>query len=124
MWRWPWPTFRTMVVSLLMLAPLLVYAVPGYAIPAPHEHAVVATSDQAGVAYADHKKELHCDDAGLLHDGVCCSVAQCAAMHGGLLPDVIEVFVPRLDWSTHLPAPAMPEGISSGPDLRPPTLIV
>jgi len=49
MWRWPWSTFRTMVVSLLMLAPLLVYAVP-----APHEHAAVATSDQA-VAYPDHK---------------------------------------------------------------------
>src|SRR4051812_25288104 len=100
MWRWPWSTFRTMVVSLPLLAPLFVYAVP-----APYEHAAVATSDQAA-AYLDHKETL-CDDAGLLNDGVCCSVAQCAAMHGGLLPDVIEVFVPRLDSSTHLPAPGL-----------------
>jgi hypothetical protein len=121
MWRWPWSTFRTMVVSLLMLAPLLVYAVPSHAILAPHEHATVATLEQA-VAYPDHEETL-CDDAGLLHDGVCC-VAQCAAMHSGLLPDVIEVFVPCLDTSTHLPAPALPEGISSDPALRPPSLIV
>jgi hypothetical protein len=111
-----------MVVNLLMLAPLLVYAVPGHAIPAPHEHAAVATSNQ-GVAYTDHKETL-CDDAGLLHHGVCCNVAQCAGMHGGLLPDVIEVFVPHLDSSAHLPVPAMPDGISSGPDLRPPSPIV
>jgi hypothetical protein len=122
MWHGPWSMIRTMVVSLLMLAPLLVYAVPGHAIPAPREHAAVATPDQAA-AYLDHKETL-CDDAGLLHDGVCGSVAQCAAMHGGLLPDVIEVFVPRLGSSTHLPVPAMPEGISSGPALRPPSLIV
>ena len=35
MWRWPWSTFRMMVVSLLTLAPLLVYAVPSHAILAP-----------------------------------------------------------------------------------------
>jgi hypothetical protein len=126
MWRWSWSTFRTMVVSLLMLAPLLVYAVPSHAVPAPHEHATVATLEQAvveqAVACPDHEETL-CDDAGLLHDVVCC-VAQCAAMHSGLPPDVIEVFVPCLDTSAHLPAPAMPEGISSDPALRPPSLIV
>jgi hypothetical protein len=45
-------------------------------------------------------------------------------MHGGLPADVVEVFVPRLDTSTHLPAPAMLEGISSDPALRPPCLII
>lgn len=125
MWCWRWSTFRTLVVSLLMLATLLVYAALSHASLAPHdqaiaprEHAVVATPDEA-VADRDHE-EAPCADAGHLHDGACCSVAQCATMHGGLPAEVIEVFVPRLDTSTHLPAPAMPEGISSDPALRPP----
>jgi hypothetical protein len=134
MWRWSCSTFRTVVVSLLMLATLLVYATRSQAGPAPHdrsiaphEHVVVTTLDEAAadkaVAYLDHE-EAPCAGAGHLHDGTCCSVAQCATMHGGLPADIIEVFVPRLDTSTHLPAPAMPEGISSDPALRPPCLII
>jgi hypothetical protein len=122
MWCWPWPTFRTMVVSLLMLAPLLVWAVPSQAGSAPHEHAVAVTPDEAA-GYLDHGEAL-CDDAGSRHDGICCGIGQCATMHGGLPADVIDVFVPRLDTSTHLPAPAMPKGISSGPALRPPCLML
>jgi hypothetical protein len=118
MWCWPWPTFRTMVVSLLMLAPLLFCAVPSHAGSAPHEHAVTVTPDEAA-AYPDHGEAL-CDDAGPRHEGACCNIGQCATMHGGLPADVINVFVPRLDTSTHLPAPAMLEGISSDPALRPP----
>ena len=123
MWRWPWSTFRMMVVSLLTLAPLLVYAVPSLAIPVLDEHAMVAAILDQAVAYPDHEETL-CDDAGLLHQGACCNVAQCATMHGGLPPDFIDVFVPRLESSTHLPAPAMPKGISGDPALRPPSPIV
>jgi len=114
--------FRTMVVSLLMLAPLLVYAAPNHAGLAPHENVLVATPDEAA-ARPDHDEAL-CDNAGPLHNGACCGVAQCATMHGGLPADVVEVFVPRLDTSTHLPVPAMPEGISSDPALRPPCLTI
>jgi hypothetical protein len=118
MWCWPWSAFRTMVVSLLMLALPFVYAASGRASSAPHGNVMAATSDEA-VAFVDYGEAL-CDDAGLLHHGACCSATQCVTMHGGLPADVVEVFVPRLDTSTHLPAPALPEGISSDPALRPP----
>ena len=129
MWRGSWSTFRTVVVSLLTLAMLLVYAVPRHASLVshdrsivPHEHVVAAAADET-TAGRDHE-QAPCADAGLLDDGVCCSVAQCATMHGGLIADAVEAFVPRLDMRTHLPALAMPEGIGNSPALRPPRLIL
>jgi hypothetical protein len=126
MWRGTRSTVRRVVVSLLMLATLLVYAVPGHAnllphhqAPAPHEH-VPADAHGDAVA-ADHEhEEAACGDLGLLDEGACCSVAQCATMHGGLPAVVFEVFVPRLNASLHLPALATPDGIGIDPALRPP----
>jgi hypothetical protein len=129
MWRWSCSTFRTVVVSLLMLAMLLVYAVPGHASLVPHDRSiashehVVAVATDGTTAGRDHE-QAPCADWGLLDDGVCCSVAQCAAMHGGLITDAVEAFVPRLAMSTHLPALAIPEGIGSSPARRPPRLII
>jgi hypothetical protein len=129
MWRGSWSTFRTVVVSLLTLAMLLVYAVPRHASLVshdrsivPHEHVVAVAADET-TAGRDHE-QAPCADAGLLDDGVCCSVAQCATMHGGLIADAVEAFVPRLAISTHLAALAMPEGIGNSPALHPPRLIL
>ena len=119
-------------MSLLMLATLLVYAVPSHAslLPhhpskAPHEHVLVGGHGDAVAAVADHEHEQGpCKDLGLLDDGACCSVAQCATMHGGLPAVVVETFVPRLNASLHLPALATPDGIGIDPALRPPALII
>jgi hypothetical protein len=125
MWRGAWSMFRTVVVSLLTLATLIAYAVPSHATLAPHDHLttpherVLAVAADETAAGHDHKL-VPCADAGLIDDGACCSVAQCATMHAGLPAGAVEVFVPRLKTSTHLPAPAMPEGIGSSPALRPP----
>lgn len=125
-------TFRTVVVSLLMLASPLVPAAPGHAGLEPHRHAAIPheqvlldSRDDALAVVADPEREHEheqdrCPGPGLLDDGACCSVAQCATMHGGLLVTAAEAFVPRLDTSTHWPALAMPEGIGIGPALRPP----
>ena len=115
-------------MSLLMLATLLVYAVPSHAslVPhqhpiTPHEHALVDTHDESIAAVSDHEhKDAPCGDLGLLDDGACCSVAQCATMHGGLPAVVIEAFIPRLDTALHVPALATPDGIGIDPALRPP----
>lgn len=128
MWRATRSTVRRVVVSLLMLATLLVYAVPSHAsllphhqAPAPHEHVLVDTHGDAVAAVADHEHdEAPCGDLGLLDDGACCSVAQCATMHGGLPAVVFETFVPRLNASLRLPALATPDGIGIDPALRPP----
>ncbi|KAA0585946.1 hypothetical protein HUE56_09760 [Azospirillum oryzae] len=128
MWRGVWSTVRRVVVSLLMLATLLVYAVPSHASllphrhsPAPHEHALAATQDGAVAAVADHEhRQDSCGDLGVLGDDACCSVAQCATMHGGLPTDAVAAFVPPLDRAAYLPALATPEGIDSDPALRPP----
>jgi len=126
--RGTWPTVRRVVVSLLMLATLLVYAVPSHASllphqhsPAPHEHALVDThgDDAAGVADHEHKQDP-CKDLGVLGDDACCSVAQCATMHGGLPADAIAAFIPILDRADPLLALATPEDIDSDPALRPP----
>ena len=129
MWRGSCSTFRTVVVSLLTLAMLLLYAVPGHAGPvshdrslAPHEHAVTVAADKTTTVH-DHD-QVPCADAALLDDGVCCSVAQCATMHGGLIANAVEVIVPRLATSNYLPAVAIPEGIGSPPAQRPPRLII
>jgi hypothetical protein len=57
MWRGSWTTFRTGMVSLLMLATLLVYAIPSHAIlvphdrsVSPHEHAAAVTADEKTAA--------------------------------------------------------------------------
>lgn len=117
------------MASLLMLATLLVYAAPSHASlmsharsMAPHEHAVTATVSET-TAVLDHD-QAPCTDADRLDDGVCCSVAQCATMHGGLITDAVAVSVPRLTMSDDLPAPIMPEGIGSSPAQRPPRLII
>ncbi|SMF63814.1 hypothetical protein SAMN02982917_3253 [Azospirillum oryzae] len=128
MWRGTWSTVRRVVVSLLMLATLLVYAVPSHASllphqhsPAPHEHGLVDTHDDGVAGVADHEhKQDPCKDLGVLGDDACCSVAQCATMHGGLPADAIAAFIPALDRADHLLALATPEGIGSDPALRPP----
>ncbi|HYD68558.1 hypothetical protein [Azospirillum sp.] len=127
--RW---SFRTVVVGLLMLATLLVYAVPGHASPMPHhatanvhEHAAhdhdhgAADAHDATAAVHDHER-APCTDGGLLDDGSCCSVAQCTSMHGGLPAGTPAAFVPRLDRVNLLAALATPDGIVGDPALRPP----
>jgi hypothetical protein len=122
-------TFRMVVISLLTLATLLVYAVssqasmvsPNHSI-AQNEHVVAATADKTAADH-DHKK-TRCADMGLLDDSVCCSMAHCLTMHAGLLAGTVEAFVPHLGMSSHLPAPAMLEGIGSSPALHPPRLII
>jgi hypothetical protein len=129
MWRGSWSMFRTVVVSLLTLATLIAYAVPSHATLAPHDHSitpherVMAVAADEITAGRDHKL-VPCADAGLIDDGACCSVAQCATMHGGLIANAVEAFVPRLAISTHLPALTIPEGIGSSPARRPPRLII
>ncbi|QQP89515.1 hypothetical protein JL101_027540 [Skermanella rosea] len=112
-----------------MLATLLVYAAPSHAIlvpydrsAAPHEHAAAVTIDET-TATRD-RDQAPCADEGLPEGGVCCSVAQCATMHGGLITDAVAVSVPRLVMANHLPAPMIPEGIGSSPAQRPPRLII
>lgn len=120
------------MVGLLMLATLLVYAVPSHAGLAAHhpsnpahEHVLADTHDHAVAAAADHGDEqAPCKDPGLLDGDACCSVAQCATMHGGLPASAAVAFIPRLDTSAHLPALATPEGIGSDPALRPPCLTI
>ena len=113
------------MVGLLMLATLLVYAVPGHAALAAHHP---AASHSAAPAHGHAADAAHghdaspCDDLGLLDDGACCSVAQCATMHGGLPAMAAVAFVPRPDGALHLPALATPEGIVGDPALRPPCL--
>ncbi|MBP2292701.1 hypothetical protein [Azospirillum rugosum] len=121
-------------MSLLMLATLLVYAVPSHASlaqhqpPAPHEHALAAAHDDAaidmaadvaGPDVADHEHDP-CKGRGLPDDGACCSVAQCATMHGGLPAVSFEPFVPHADKASHRAAFATPKGIDVDPALRPP----
>lgn len=124
-----WSTFRMVVVGLLTLAMLLVYAIPNHSTLVPHdrsltqnESVVTATADQT-VGEHDHHK-APCEDARFLDDSACCSMAQCATMHGGLPAEPVEAFIPHLDISSQLPVPAMPEGIGSCPALRPPRLII
>ncbi|NYZ14835.1 hypothetical protein HL658_20000 [Azospirillum sp. RWY-5-1] len=115
-------------MSLLMLATLLVYAVPGHAsllphhqAPAPHEHVLADDMGDSVVSVSDHEHEqAPCGDLGLLDEGACCSVAQCVTMHGGLPAVVVEAFIPRPDTSVHLPVLATPDGIGIDPALRPP----
>ncbi|HYH20391.1 MAG TPA: hypothetical protein VD995_17435 [Azospirillum sp.] len=129
--RW---SFRTVMAGLLMLATLLVYAVPGHASLTPH-HAVAHAHEHAahehaahdhgpadthGIAAVHDHEQAPCSDAGLLDDGNCCSVAHCTTMHGGLPAGALAAFVPRLDRVNLLPALATPEGIGSDPALRPP----
>jgi hypothetical protein len=128
MWTTVRGTVRRVVVSLLMLATLLLYAVPSHAslLPhhqasTPHEHASVEADGGAIAKAADHEhEEVPCGDLGLLDDGACCSVAQCVTMHGGLPAVVLEAFVPGLGASIRLPALATPDGIGINPALRPP----
>lgn len=128
MWRGTRSTVRRVVVSLLMLATLLVYAVPSHAsllphhqAPAPHEHLLADDMGDSVVGASDHEHEqVPCGDPGLLDEGACCSVAQCATMHGGLFPVAVEAFFPRLNASPHLPVLATPDGIGIDPALRPP----
>jgi hypothetical protein len=129
MWRGSSATFRTGMVSLLMLATLLVYAVPSHAVLVPHdfsvaprEHAAAVTADETTAAR--DQDQAPCADEGLLDGSVCCSVAQCATMHGGLITDAVAVIVPRLAMSNYLPTPIIPEGIGSSPAQRPPRLII
>ena len=117
------------MVSLLTLAMLLLYAVPSHTGPvpqdrsiAPHEHTVTVIADETTAVH--HHDQAPCADTSLLEDGVCCSMAQCATMHGGLIANAVEVIVPRLPMSNHLPAVAIPEGICSSPAQRPPRLII
>lgn len=124
MWRGTRSTVRRVVVGLLMLATLLVYAVPSHAslLPhhqalAPHEH--VLADSVVGVSDHEHE-QAPCGDLGLLDEGACCSVAQCVTMHGGLPAVAVEAFFPRLDASPHLPVLATPDGIGIDPALRPP----
>lgn len=120
------------MVGLLMLATLLVYAVPSHAglvahhpSDPVHEHVMGGMHAAAVAAMADHEHgQAPCDDGGLLDGEVCCSVAQCATMHGGLPASAAVAFVPRLDNSAPLPALATPEGIGSDPALRPPCSIL
>ena len=108
-------------MSLLMLATLLVYAVPSHASLLPHQHSPVAPQDDAVSAVADHEHSQDpCGELGVLGDDACCSVAQCATMHGGLPVDAVAAFIPSVDRADHLPALATPDGIGSDPALRPP----
>ncbi|WP_448192889.1 hypothetical protein [Azospirillum sp. sgz301742] len=120
-------------MSLLMLATLLVYAVPGHAGPMPHrhtgavhEHVVMPVSgSEAAVVVADHEHQpAPCDETGLLDDGSCCSVAHCVTMHGGILSADSTPLLPRPNGNGGLPALATPEGIGSDPALRPPSLTI
>jgi hypothetical protein len=132
MWRGDWSTVRRAVVSLLMLATLLVYAVPSHAglpphqhSPAPHEDALVDTQDDGVAAVADHEhKQDLCKHLGVHGDDACCSVTQCATMHCALPVDAVAAFIPAIDRADHLPALATPEGVDSDPALRPPSLIL
>lgn len=127
-------TMKRVVVSLLMLATLLVYAVPGHAGPMPHrhtgavhEHVVMPASGGSGAAVtvADHQHHpTPCDETGLLDDGSCCSVAHCVTMHGGILSADSASLMPRPNGNARLPALATPEGIGSDPALRPPSLTI
>ncbi|HEY0835160.1 MAG TPA: hypothetical protein VGE72_14745 [Azospirillum sp.] len=129
-------TFRTVVVSLLMLATLLVYAVPGHAGPMPHhstpapqehahQHALADAHDHAVTAVVDHAHEPEpCGDLALLDGDMCCSVGQCATMHGGLPAGSTAAVVPRRDRTAHPAALATPEGVGRDPALRPPCLTV
>lgn len=119
-------------MSLLMLATLLVYAVPGHAslMPhqhssTPHEHGLAGTHDDGRAAVADHEHEQEpCKDLGQSDGGACCSVAQCATMHGGLPAGTVVTFVPALDRTSHPLALATPDGIGTDPALRPPSLTI
>ena len=115
-----------------MLATLLVYAVPTHAglmqhrhSAVPHEHVLADAHEQAvaGAADREHRQDP-CKDLGLLNDGACCSVAQCATMHGGLAAVSFETYTPRLDTSVHVAVHATPKGIDVDPALRPPCLTV
>ncbi|MBP2311820.1 hypothetical protein [Azospirillum soli] len=125
MWRGADLAVRRVVVSLLMLATLLVSAAPGHASLKPHqpaiapyEHALIDTHDDAAVTNPGHAPD-RCTDFGPL-GAACCSVAQCATMHGGLPATMVAAFIPRLDTVIHLPALATPDGIGIDPALRPP----
>ncbi|WP_085557520.1 hypothetical protein [Azospirillum agricola] len=119
-------------MSLLMLATLLVYAMPGHAnlmhhqhAPTPHEHGMAEAHDHAPVAVADHEHERGpCTDPGWSDGGACCSVAQCATMHGGLPAVPIVTFVPLLDRTSHPLALATPDGVGTDPALRPPSATI
>lgn len=115
------------MVCLLMLATLLVYAAPSHASLAPHDRSITPHEQVAAVAAdettADHDdNHAPCADTGLLDNDVCCSAAQCATMHGGRIADAVDVIVPRLAMSNHLPTLDIPEGIGNSPALRPPLL--
>jgi hypothetical protein len=117
-----------MLTGLLMLATLLVYAAPSHAGPVSHGHPtaqrtfIAAEIPDDGAAAADHQQQQpSCDGPGLLDNGTCCSLGQCAAMHGGLLAGVTVAFRGPADEAnrpTTLPAP---EGIGIDPALRPPS---
>lgn len=121
---------RRVVVSLLMLATLLAYAMPAQAgltqhrpSAPPHEHALADAHDHSVAAGHEHRREP-CEDPDLLDAGACCSVAQCATMHGGLAAVSFETHAPRLDAAVHAAVHATPEGIDVDPALRPPCLTV
>jgi len=121
------------MVGLLMLATLLVYAVPSHAGlrahhasgPA-HDHVLADAHHHDGIAAADHEhdhEQAPCKESGVPDDS-CCSVAQCVSMHGGIPAGSIAAFAPPLDRSVPLSALATPEGIGSDPALRPPCPII
>lgn len=89
---------------------------------APHEHAVTAPANET-TAVLEHD-QAPCTDADRLDGGVYCSVAQCATMHAGLTAGAVEMFIPDLELSSDLSAPAMSEGVGSPPALRPPRRIL
>lgn len=128
MWRGARLTVRRVVVSLLMLATLLIYAAPSHAslLPhhqssAPHEHVLTTDHDGRVTAVLDHEHDgAPCEDSGLLDGSACCSVAQCATMHGGVLTAAVGAFVPYDDVSPVLPTLATPDGVGIDPALRPP----
>ena len=121
-------------MSLLMLATLFVYAVPVDAndaahhtsgTPYGHAHALAgALGDAAVVVAPSQSAPAPCADGGHSGEKACCSVGQCATMHGGVLASTLAAFVPPLSTAGLLPGPAMPEGIGTAPALRPPCLIV
>ena len=128
MWRWLQSTFRTMLVSLLMLTTPFVYAAPSYASPMPHgevatarELVLVNTHDGATVMVAaDNHDQGRCKGLELPDGGARCNVAQCAMIHGLFPVAGVRAFLPHVGASNPLPALTIPEGRITDPALRPP----
>lgn len=132
MWRWSRSTFRTMLVSLLMLTTSFVYVAPSYASPMPHgevamacEHVLANTHDSAIVMVAaGNHDQGRCKGSELPDGGVRCNVAQCAVIHGLFPVAGVMTFLPHVGASNLLPALTIPEGCITDPALRPPRLTI